>query len=123
MAARTLELAKGKGAQFWVYISPQNNTASVVTKWSVTYTHKDSNWVGTITSDNPTEILQTPGLSGLFDVKAQASGPDFGPVELHPSEGGPVIGCNDNCSSFVGILADPDGKGASYWTTWDAICA
>ncbi len=123
MAAKTLELAAGKGAQFWVYISPNNDTAKVVTKWSVTYTHQDSNWIGTITSADPQEILQTPGLSGLFDVKVEAAGADWGPTEIHPSEGGPVIGCNDNCGSFVGIVADAGGKGATYWTTWDAICS
>ncbi len=123
MTTRTLELAAGKGAQFWVYISPQNNTSSVVTKWSVKFTHKDSNWTGALTSDNPHETLQTPGLSGLFAVEVEASGPGWGPGAIQPSEGGPQIGRNDNCSSFVGLLADPSGKGATYWTTWDAICS
>jgi hypothetical protein len=32
------------------------------------------------------------------------------------------IGCNTNCASMVGIVANPDGHSANYWTTWDAYC-
>jgi hypothetical protein len=114
-------LKLGGGAQFWVYISPQNNTDKVVTKWSVQF--QQGNWTGTINSDRPRQILQTPGLSGIFNVTVNASGPNFPSTKLTPGPGcQPNIGCNSNCASMVVIVATPDGKGANYCTTWDAIC-
>lgn len=113
----------GKGARFWAYISPQNNTSAVVTKWSVTLQQLNGNWTGTITSDNPEQQLQTPGLSGIFKVTVVASGPGFGPVTLAPMSGSQAdVGCNSNCAAMVGIVANADGKGAQYWTVWDAFC-
>lgn len=120
--AENLQL--GKGASFWAYISPQNNTDAVVTKWSVTLQQLNGNWTGTITSDNPTQQLQTPGLSGIFKVIVSASGPNFGPTTLAPKAGSQAdIGCNSNCAGMVGIVATADGKGAEYWTVWDAYCS
>ena len=111
----------GGGAQFWAYISPSNNTSSYVTTWKVTISTDD--WAGTITSDNPTEQLKTPGLSGTFNVQVMAEGPEFSWQELTNVSWSPAdIGCNSNCASMVGIVATEDGKGANYWTTWDAIC-
>ncbi|MEW5726751.1 MAG: hypothetical protein AB1918_02890, partial [Pseudomonadota bacterium] len=78
------KVSLGKGAQFWAYVSPQNDTDKVVTKWSVTLQHMGSNWTGTITSDNPTQQLQTPNLSGIFHVTVKASGPNFGETVLAP---------------------------------------
>lgn len=71
----------GGGAQFWGYISGQNHTPDVVTKWKIRLEHTTSNWVGEITSDHPTAILQTPGLFGTFNVTVTASGPNFGGKE------------------------------------------
>jgi hypothetical protein len=118
------ELQLGGGAQFWAYVSPQNETPARVTSWAVDIQHTDGDWSGTITSADPRATLKTPGLSGVFSVKVTASGPEFGPSELQPVEGTqPDVGCNENCSSFVGIVASPDTTGANYWTVWDAICS
>ncbi len=116
-------LELGNGAQFIVYISPQEETAKYVTKWVVKIEQKDGNWSGSISSDNPTETLQTPGLSGIFNVTVQACGPNFDNKILVPvSWSNPDIGCNSNCVSMVGIVAAVGGKDANYWTTWDAVC-
>lgn len=113
----------GNGALFWAYVSPQNNTDKVVTKWAVTLQQLNGNWSGTITSDNPTQQLQTPGLSGIFKVTVVASGPNFGPVHLAPQAGSKAdVGCNSNCAAMVGIVANAAGTGAEYWTVWDAFC-
>lgn len=117
-----MALEVGKGAKFWAYISPSNNTAKVVTKWSVTIQQRDGNWIGTITSDNPQQTLQTPGLSGIFNVIVVGSGPNMKPHQLQVSGSPPDIGCNSNCASMVGIVANPEGTDATYWTTWDAYC-
>jgi hypothetical protein len=116
-----MALNVGHGALFWAYISPQNNTEKAVTKWSVTISQ--GNWSGTITSANPQQQLQTRGLSGLFDVVVTGSGPNMPEQKLKPQAGSkPNIGCNSNCAAMVGIVATEDGKGAHYWTTWDAFC-
>lgn len=117
------EASLGGGAQFWAYISPQNDTSKNVTKWSVTLQQQDGNWSGTITSENPQQILKTPGLSGVFNVKVTASGPNMKEKELTPQQGSkPDVGCNDNCAAMVGIVSNADGTDANYWTVWDAIC-
>lgn len=113
----------GKGAQFWAYVSPQNNTDQVVTKWSVTLQQIGGNWTGQITSDNPTQQLQTPNLSGIFHVTVKASGPKFDTIVLAPlADSQPNVGCNSNCAAMIGIVANADGSGANYWTVWDAFC-
>lgn len=118
------KLQLGGGAQFWAYISGQNETPARVTKWSVRFEQVGGNWTGEITSDNPQQTLQTPNLSGDFNVTVEASGPEFGPVQLTPlPDTQPNIGCNDNCAAFVGIVASPDADGANYWTVWDAMCS
>ena len=115
-------LTLGGGAQFWAYISPQNQTSSKVTDWSVTISQDD--WSGTITSADPQQQLQTPGLSGIFQVSVTGSGPDLPEQQLQPQSGSSAdIGCNSNCASMVGIVANAEGNGAVYWTTWDAICS
>jgi hypothetical protein len=116
------DLTLGNGAQFWAYISPQNNTDKWVTNWTVTI--QQGNWIGSITSADPRAQLQTPGLSGYFQVTVTASGPMLPEQQLQPQAGSePEIGCNRNCASMVGIVATPDGTSAQYWTTWDAICS
>ena len=124
------EVKLGGGARFWVYLSPQNNTAEVVKGWSVTFSQ--GNWSDSITSENPTKQIQTPNLSGLFDIKITET--DF---STNPPRGGQIdippmppsknqIGCNSNCASMVGIVADEKpllgGPNAKFWTTWDALC-
>jgi hypothetical protein len=112
----------GNGAQFWAYISPSNNTAQCLTSWSVTVTQ--GNWSGRITSDDPQQKLQTPNLSGIFDVTVEAAGNGFPQKQLTPtSYSKPNIGCNSNCAAMIGIVADPDCTDANYWTTWDAVCS
>jgi hypothetical protein len=112
----------GGGAYFFVYLSPQGDTKDIVKTWTVTLTQGD--WSGTISSDGPPN-LQTDGLSGDFDLRVEWQPQPTEPlqVELEPCEGtqAGVIGCNDNCASMIGILAESKEK-ACYWTTWDAFC-
>jgi hypothetical protein len=116
------DLQLGGGAQFWAYISPSNNTAACLTSWSVTVSQ--GSWSGTITSNDPQQILQTPNLSGIFDVTVEAAGQDFAWQKLTPtSYSKPNIGCNSNCAAMIGIVANPDCTDANYWTTWDAVCS
>lgn len=122
------ELILGKGAQFWVYLSPQHDTAKVVKDWSVTISQ--GNWSDTITSKNPTRQIRTPNLSGLFDIKITTMNNSTNPPSeiaippLPPSTN--QIGCNSNCASMVGIVANEKpllgGANAQFWTTWDALC-
>jgi hypothetical protein len=117
------KVESGNGAQFWAYVSPQHETLKYVTKWEVRFEQADGNWSGTIDSDNPEEILQTPSLSGIFKVTVRASGHEFEEQILTPKPGSkPNIGCKSNCTAIVGIVATKGGGGAHYWTTWDAIC-
>jgi hypothetical protein len=79
--------------------------------------------LGTITSEDPYKVLQTPKLSGTFNVTVFGSGPKFAWQKLTVVSWSPAdIGCNSNCASMVGIVATPDGTAANYWTTWDAVC-
>jgi hypothetical protein len=118
----TLKL--GNGAMFWAYVSPQEETDKYVTKWSVTVQQQDGDWAGTITSDNPEQQLQTPGLSGIFTVIVTASGPKFAEKKLTPdSESKADVGCNSNCAAMIGIVAVPGGADANYWTVYDALCS
>lgn len=118
------EITLAKGAYFWVYISPQNETAKYVHDWKVTFEQVGGNWTGTITSQDASPSLQTPNLSGLFNLKVTAKvGAVLQPRTLNPQSGSkPNIGCNANCASMVGIVAVPGGANAEYWTTWDAFC-
>jgi hypothetical protein len=119
------EVTLGNGAQFWVYISPQNETAKYVKDWKVTFAQKDGNWTGSVSSEDSSPTLQTPGLSGIFNVTVLATvGAVLQPRTLQPQAGSnPDIGCNSNCAAMVGIVATPGGANANYWTTWDAICS
>ncbi|MEE9407889.1 MAG: hypothetical protein V3V28_07425 [Polaribacter sp.] len=118
----------GGGAQFWVYLSPQNNTANVVKGWSVKFSQ--GSWSDSITSENPTKQIKTNGLSGIFDIEVtELNNSTNPPMRVNiPAQAGSVneIGCNSNCSSFVGIIADEKpllgGANAKFWTTWDALC-
>jgi hypothetical protein len=112
------------GAQFWAYISPQNDTSTWVTEWSVTISEKTGDWSQTITSNDPYEVIQTPGLSGVFDVEVMVSGPNITTTRrigcLPDSHAD--VGCNSNCAAMIGIVASQDGTDAHYWTVWDAKC-
>jgi hypothetical protein len=122
------QMKLGGGAQFWVYLSPDNNTANVVKGWSVTFSQ--GNWHDSITSENPTKTIQTPNLSGMFNIKVQEMDYSTNPPRMVDIPATPpsnnTIGCNSNCASFVGILADAKpkmgGPDATFWTTWDALC-
>jgi hypothetical protein len=118
------DVTLGNGAQFWVYISPQNDTAQYVHDWTVTFSQQDGDWSGSVSSRDLSPTLQTPGLSGIFNVKVTAKvGAVLQPRTLEPQAGSkPDIGCNSNCAAMVGIVATPGGANANYWTTWDAIC-
>ena len=118
----------GNGAQFWAYLSPQNDTAKMITTWRVSLSQ--GNWSDQITSENPTQQIQTPNLSGIFQVKVEVlSGSTGNWQEIPPVSGSTnEIGCNSNCSSMVGIVADsttppPGSINAKFWTTWDALCS
>ncbi|WP_027387443.1 hypothetical protein [Chryseobacterium gregarium] len=117
----------GGGAQFWVYISPQNDTVKMITQWKVTFSQ--GNWSDMISSENPTQQIKTPGLSGVFDIKVEMLSGSTGTWRAIPAQQGSEnkIGCNANCASMVGIVADstspaPGAINAHFWTTWDAFC-
>lgn len=106
------------GAAFWAYLSPQNNTESVVKEFRVELSQ--GSWSGVLTQET---TLQTPGLSGIFNVVVMAACGSNPMTQLQPLPNSkPNIGCNSNCKSMIGIVADPNGQGAHYWTTWDALC-
>ena len=118
----------GKGAQFWVYLSPQNNTSKMISTWRVTFSQ--GNWSDQISSEDPTKQIQTPNLSGIFDIKVELLSGSTGTWRQIPPQAGSnnEIGCNNNCASMVGIVADstspmPGAINAHFWTTWDAMCA
>jgi len=114
--------AGNRGAKFVAYISPQNQTTTKVTRWVIHIKQRDGSWEGTLSSDGP-RSLQTPGLSGVFDVKVVASGPGFAQKQLSPTPWSRAdVGCNSNCSAMIGIVANSSGNDANYWTVWDAIC-
>ena len=124
-ANSTGELKLGGGAQFWVYLSPQNDTAKMIGQWRVTFSQ--GNWKDMISSENPTKQLQTPGPSGIFDIKVELLSGSTGTWREIPAQEGSrnQIGCNSNCASMVGIVADsthpaPGAINAHFWTTWDA---
>lgn len=121
--AQPADAGPNKGAQFWAYVSPQNNTKQNVTQWTVQIHQRNGSWSGQITSADPYKKLQTPGLSGIFNVVVIASGPKFGQKQLSVQTGSrPDIGSNSNCQAMVGIVSNPDGTDAQYWTVWDAMC-
>ncbi|MDX6747479.1 hypothetical protein SHK09_11795 [Polaribacter sp. PL03] len=123
------EMKLGGGAQFWVYLSPQNNTAKVIKEWSVKFTQ--GNWSDSITSENPTKQIKTPNLSGNFDIEVTTLNSSTNPpIKVNiPAQLGSIneIGCNANCASFVGLVADEKtllgGVNVKFWTTWDAMCS
>lgn len=127
-ANSTGTLTVGNGAQFWVYLSPQNDTAQMIKRWRVIF--QQGSWSGTISSDNPTEQIQTPGLSGIFDIIVEELSGSTGTWRAIPAQAGSTnqIGCNSNCASMVGIVADstnpaPGSINAHFWCTWDAFCS
>lgn len=126
-ANSTGQLQLGGGAQFWVYLSPQNDTAKMITKWRVTFSQ--GNWSDSISNDNPTKQIQTPNLSGIFEIKVELLSGSTGTWRQIPPQTGSnnEIGCNSNCASMVGIVADSTHPligaiNAHFWTTWDAMC-
>lgn len=126
-ANSTGQLQLGGGAQFWVYLSPQNDTAKMITKWRVTFSQ--GNWSDSISSDNPTKQIQTLNLSGIFEIKVELLSGSTGTWRQIPPQTGSnnEIGCNSNCASMVGIVADSTHPligaiNAHFWTTWDAMC-
>ncbi|HEV7814234.1 MAG TPA: hypothetical protein VGP06_03935 [Janthinobacterium sp.] len=69
--------------------------------------------------------MQKPNLSGEFTVKVTASLNGTTPIDLtlQPSpDSQRNVGCNSNCAAMIGIVASEDGKSATYWTVWDAMC-
>jgi hypothetical protein len=117
------KLELGGGAEFWAYVSPQEETSKYVTDWKVSIEQTNGNWADSINSNDPQQELHTPNLSGIFNVKVTASGPNFKEMTLKPlPDSKPDVGCNSNCAAMVGIVADKGGKGAHYWTVWDAVC-
>jgi hypothetical protein len=121
------QILLGNGARFWVYLSPQNDTSKMISTWRVTFSQ--GNWADSITSEDPTKQIQTPNLSGMFDIKVELLSGSTGTWrQIPPQEGSNYeIGCNSNCASMVGIIADstspaPGAINAHFWTTWDALC-
>ena len=121
------QVTLGNGAQFWVYLSPQNDTSKMISTWRVTFSQGD--WSDFISSENPTKQIQTPHLSGIFDIKVELLSGSTGTWRQIPPQTGSnnEIGCNSNCASMVGIVADSTNPligsiNAHFWTPWDAMC-
>jgi hypothetical protein len=121
-------LTVGTGAQFWVYLSPQNDTAKMIGEWRVKFTQ--GNWSDSITSEDPTKQIKTPNLSGIFEITVELMSGSTGTWRAIPPQDGSTnqIGCNSNCASMVGIVADstnpaPGSINAHFWCTWDAFCS
>ena len=112
----------GKGAYFWVYLSPQHDTANVVKDWVVTLTQGE--WSASISSKDPQPNLQTEGMSGVFEVRVEwQQPPNDLVIDLTPlPESKPDVGCDSKCAAMIGIVADEQGSSANYWTVWDALC-
>lgn len=112
-----------EGAQFFAYISPKNNTEENVTEWSITVSQ--GNWSGQITSQDPDEIIQSPGLSGEFEVEVRGAGPRMSTRQLKndSSQSGPNVMCSINCTAMILIYStNEEGTDAMYYTTADAFC-
>lgn len=113
----------GNGAQFWVFLSDENETTKLISDWEVVFRHHYENWSGTISSEKPHKILQTPNLAGIFHVTVKArivNQKEFSEIEPHVGSNR-NIGCNSNCAAMVGIIASACGTKAGYWTVWDAV--
>jgi hypothetical protein len=120
-AAQTTIPPTGSGATFWVYVSPQNQTAKFIRHWRVEISR--SGWRRVISSENPQVQVHAPRLAGEFAVKVLASGPKFQHQQLPVQPGGRAsLMCSSNCDCVVGIIANQDGVGGVYWTVSDAIC-
>lgn len=65
----------GNGAQFWIYVLPQNETLNYVTKWLLVIEQGD--WAGFTDSENPKKKLHAPNLSDIFKVTVIASCPSL----------------------------------------------
>jgi phospholipase C len=110
------------GASFGAYLAPENTTSVMLTHWSARITSRDGSWSGSITSEQPGEILQTPDLSGVFDVTVVASGPHMPEKQLAPlRESRADISCDSHHRAMVGIVAAPDGRDAEYWTAGNTV--
>ncbi len=128
LANTSEQINLGGGAQFWVYLSPQNETKDRVKGWSVTFSQ--GNWSDTIDANNPTKVIKTPNLSGIFDIEITETDYSTNPPRKVAIPAKPPstnkIGCNSNCAAMVGIVANEDrivgGVNATFWTTWDALC-
>jgi hypothetical protein len=74
----------------------------MLTHWSARITSRDGSWSGSITSEQPGEILQTPDLSGAFDVTVVASGPHMPEKQLAPlRESRADISCDSHHRAMV----------------------
>lgn len=118
------EMTLGGGARFWVYLSPENDTEKYISEWEVIIQPEDGDWIGIISSINPQQMLQTPNLSGIFNVTVRVTvGAFFQPIQILPErEGSKLLVCNSNCAAMISITATPDGEYATYLTFSDAIC-
>lgn len=107
----------GGGAQFVLYVTAAVTEAKPKAVFRANLSQ--GNWAGTVSSDQKPPILQTDGMSGVFQLKVDYSEP---PAEfIAPIEGPSEIGCNENCFSIIEI-GIKDGK-LFYETTWDAGCS
>lgn len=117
------KIVLGKGATFWGYISPSKDSSKWVTEWRIELQHKDSGWLGVITSKDPYYQPQSPGLGGEFLVRVTASGPKFPTRQLKAlPESMENVYCKADCAAMVGIVAMEDGASAGYWTVSNAFC-
>jgi hypothetical protein len=112
--------APAHGARFSAYLSPRDDTPHWLTKWTVTIEHADGDWSGSLTSDAPTDELQTPNLGGTFYLSVWASGPNLPWQQLAPQTGNQQLDCRRDCSAMIAMVASGLGHSASFWT--EVLC-
>lgn len=119
------DFVPGGGAQFWVYISGQNNTKEILKTWRVRIEHETSDWCVQITDKEPIQMIHTPNLFGKFFVHVYASGTTFEEKQLDLKDDptirhDPNVSCRVDNAGMIGITVTENGKDAEYWTISNA---
>lgn len=119
-ASFTTSVSEGqgeKGACFFGKLSPEDDTRSHLTSWSVRVEGEQSNWFGTLNQETK-GFLCARNVSGQFTVSVRASGPDLGQdVEVPPMPGASRrISVDKDKIGVIGIQTRDGGKSVCFWT-------
>ncbi len=111
-----------KGAEILGYSSPTNDTDKRFPDWKIEVSQ--GNYEDLITPyNNP---LQTPGLSGEFQVRVFVRCPETGEYLLWKDKEGNetgVVGVGENCIGMVIFYALAEtGCEGTYYTVYNAVC-